>query len=80
MGKFRDDWRRPINKGLASPESLSQNEAMKIPVPDLENVNDNLPVEHQLTIIRKWAEHRGYRVVAATLQRALDELAEARRK
>jgi hypothetical protein len=46
---------------------------------DLENVNDNLPVEQQLAIIRRWAEQMGYRVVAATLQRALDEL-EARAK
>jgi hypothetical protein len=45
-----------------------------VPPKDLENVNDNLPVEHQLEIIRKWAEQMGYQVVAATLQRALDEL------
>jgi arginine repressor len=42
--------------------------------PDLENINDNLPIEQQLTIIRRWAEQMGYEVVAATLQRALDEL------
>ncbi len=42
---------------------------------DLESVNDNLPVEHQLGIIKRWAEQMGYRVVAATLERALDELA-----
>jgi hypothetical protein len=29
MGKFRDDWRRPVNKGLAGPESLSHNDGMK---------------------------------------------------
>jgi hypothetical protein len=52
---------------------------MKTRPPDLENINDNLPIEHQLTIIRRWAEQMGYQVVAATLQRALDEL-EARRK
>jgi hypothetical protein len=52
---------------------------MKISPSDLENINDNLPVEHQLEIIRNWAEHMGYQVVAATLQRALDEL-ETRRK
>jgi hypothetical protein len=45
----------------------------------LENINDNLPVEHQLEIIRRWADQMGYQVVAATLQRALDEL-EARPK
>jgi hypothetical protein len=42
---------------------------------DLESVNDNLPVEEQLGIIRRWAEQMGYRVVAATLERALDEIA-----
>jgi hypothetical protein len=47
---------------------------MSGPPKDLENVNDNLPVEHQLEIIRKWAEQMGYQVVAATLQRALDKL------
>jgi hypothetical protein len=48
--KFRDDWRRPVNKGLASPESLSHNEGMKTRPLDLENVNDNLPVEHELVL------------------------------
>lgn len=52
---------------------------MKTPPFDLENINDNLPVEDQIEIIRKWAEQMGYAVVAATLQRALDEL-ETRRK
>ena len=47
---------------------------MKTRPPDLENINDNLPVEDQLEIVRKWAEQMGYEVVAATLQRALDEL------
>lgn len=47
---------------------------MKTRPPDLENINDNLPVEHQLTVIRRWAEQAGYQVVAATLQRAVDEL------
>jgi len=41
---------------------------------DLENVNDNLPVEQQLAIIKRWAKQMGYRVVAATIERALDEL------
>jgi hypothetical protein len=46
---------------------------------DLESVNDNLPVEHQLAVVHKWAEQCGYQVVAAVLQRALDEMA-VRRK
>ena len=40
---------------------------------DLESVNDNLPVEYQLSVIRKWAEQMGYPNVAAALQRARDE-------
>ena len=52
---------------------------MKTRPPDLENVNDNLPVGHQLAVIRKWAEQSGYYVVAAVLQRALEEM-EARPK
>lgn len=73
-GKFRDCFRTPVNKGLANPGTLSQNQRMKTRPPDLENINDNLPVEHQLTVIRRWAEQAGYQVVAATLQRAVDEL------
>jgi hypothetical protein len=45
---------------------------------DLENVNDNMPLEHQLDLVRRWAEHLGYTVVAATVQRALDEIRERR--
>jgi hypothetical protein len=52
-GKYRDDWRRPVNKGLASPESLSHNDGMKTRHPDFENVNDNLPVEHELGIVSR---------------------------
>ncbi len=42
---------------------------------DLENVNDNQPLEYDLNLVRRWAEHLGYKVVAATARRALDELA-----
>ncbi len=52
---------------------------MKTDLPDLENINDNLPLEHRLSAVRKWAEQMDYRVIAATVQCALDEL-EARRK
>jgi hypothetical protein len=45
------------------------------PSRDLENINDNMPLEYQLDLVRRWAEHLGYKVVAATVQRALDELA-----
>ncbi len=64
-----------MNIGLAlRQKSGSKSETMKTRPPDLENINDNLPVEDQLEIVRKWAEQMGYEVVAATLQRALDEL------
>jgi hypothetical protein len=46
---------------------------------DLENSNDNLPLKHRLSVVRKCAEQMGYPVMAATIQCALDEL-EARRK
>jgi hypothetical protein len=49
------------------------------PPKDLENVNDNLPVEQQLAVIHRWAEQCGYQVVAAVIRRALDEM-EPRRK
>ena len=52
---------------------------MKIHPADIENVNDNLPIEHQLGVVLAWAKQAGYQVVAATLRRALDEL-EPRRK
>ena len=68
-----------VNKGLASPESLSHNEGMKTRPPDLENVNDNLPVEHELGIVIAWAKQAGYVNVAAAVTRALIEL-EAGRK
>lgn len=51
---------------------------MKTCPPDLENVNDNLPVEHELGIVLVWAKQAGYPNVAAVLQHALDEL-EARK-
>jgi hypothetical protein len=41
---------------------------------DLINVNDNLPLDHQLEIVRRWAVQAVYPVIAATLHRALDEL------
>jgi hypothetical protein len=71
--------RARVNKGLASLESLFQNGAMEIHPSDLENVNDNLLIEHQLGVVLAWAKQAGDEVVAATLQRALDEL-EAPRK
>jgi hypothetical protein len=46
---------------------------------DLENVNDNLPVEHKLFLVSKWAKQLGYLVVADAVDHALMEL-EARRK
>jgi len=45
----------------------------------VKSLNDNLPVEDQFEIIRKWAEQMGYGVVAATLQRALDEMENTRK-
>ena len=47
---------------------------MKTRPPDLENVNDNLPVEHELGIVLAWAKQAGYLIVAAAVQRALNEL------
>ena len=38
---------------------------MKTQSPDFENINDNLPIEHQLGIIRRWAEQAGCAVVKA---------------
>jgi hypothetical protein len=49
---------------------------MSEPPKDLENANDNLPVEHELAIVLKWAKQAGYRVVASVVQRALTELEE----
>jgi hypothetical protein len=49
------------------------------PPKDLENVNDNLPVEHKLGLVHKWAKQLGYLVVADAMEHALIEL-EARRK
>ena len=45
---------------------------------DLENVNDNDPLDYRLDLVRRWAEHLGYKVVAAIARRALDELTERR--
>jgi hypothetical protein len=45
---------------------------------DLENVNDNQPLEYELDLVRRWAERLGYKVVAGIARRALDELAERR--
>lgn len=43
-------------------------------VQDLENVNDNLPVEKKLEIVRVWAKQSGYLVVADAVEHALIEL------
>jgi hypothetical protein len=51
---------------------------LKLPK-DLDNANDNRPVEHELVIVLAWAKQAGYVNVAATVQRALTEL-EARAK
>jgi hypothetical protein len=48
--------------------------AMSGPVQDLESVNDNLPVEEKLEIIRVWAKQSGYQVVADAVEHALIEL------
>jgi len=45
-----------------------------VPPKDLENVNDNLPVEHKLLLVRKWAKQLGYLVVADAVEHALLEL------
>ena len=47
---------------------------MNAPPKDLENVNDNLPVERKLEIILTWAKQAGYLVVADALDHALIEL------
>ena len=52
---------------------------MKTRPPDLENVNDDLPVEHGLGIVLAWAKQTGYVNVAAAVTRVLIEL-EAGRK
>lgn len=52
---------------------------MKTHLSDLENINDNLSVEHKLFLVRKWAMQLGYLVVADAVEHALIEL-EARRK
>jgi len=52
---------------------------MSQPPIDLEYVNDNLPIEYQIGVILRWAEQCGFPNVAATLQRALDELEERKR-
>jgi hypothetical protein len=41
---------------------------------DLENANDNLPLEHELAIVLAWARQAGFPNIAATLQRVLTEL------
>ena len=47
---------------------------MKTRPPDLENVNDDLPVEHGLGIVLAWAKQTGYVNVAAAVTHALIEL------
>jgi hypothetical protein len=47
---------------------------MSILPKDLENVNDNLPVERKLALVRKWAKQLGYLVVADAVEHALIEL------
>jgi hypothetical protein len=49
------------------------------PPKDIESVNANVPVEHELGIVIAWAKQAGYVNVAATVTRALIEL-EAGRK
>jgi hypothetical protein len=44
------------------------------PIKDLENVNDNLPVERKLEIVHTWAKQAGYVVVADAVEHALLEL------
>jgi hypothetical protein len=53
---------------------LCKIKGMSEPHKDLENVNDNLPVEHQLELVHKWAKQLGYLVVAAAVEHALIEL------
>jgi len=79
MGQFLDNSRNCQECGLARPESLSQNKRMSQPPIDLDYVNDNLPIEYQIGVILRWAEQCGFPNVAATLQRALDELEERKR-
>jgi hypothetical protein len=42
----------------------------------LDHINDNFPIEYQIGVILRWAQQSGFPNVAATLQRALDELKE----
>jgi hypothetical protein len=49
------------------------------PFRDLENVNDNDPLDYQLDLVRRWAEHLGYKVIAAIARRVLDKLAECQK-
>jgi hypothetical protein len=65
-------------RACASEKSVSE-WGMSQPPIDLEYVNDNLPIEYQIGAILRWAEQSGFPHVAATLQRALDELVERTR-
>ena len=47
---------------------------MAEPPKDLDTVNDNRPVEHELAIVLAWAQQAGYVNVAAAVQRALTDL------
>ena len=47
---------------------------MSGPPKDLENVNDNLPVEKKLRIVLTWAKQAGYLVVADAVEHALTAL------
>lgn len=49
-------------------------EAMIVPPKDLENINDNLPVERKLEIVYTWAKQMGYLVVVDAVEHALIEL------
>lgn len=49
-------------------------QGMSGPVKDLENVNDNLPVERKLEVVHEWAKQAGYLVVADAVEHALIEL------
>jgi hypothetical protein len=72
MGKLRDDWRRPANKGLAGPESLSHN----LPMPRYKAPEHMTAVE-ELRRLLKWAEQQGFSNVAAALRRVLIKLKKA---
>lgn len=72
----------PVNLQIRSITSLqleTKNARMSQPTIDLDYINDNLPIDYQIGVILRWAEQSGFPNVAATLQRALDELEERKR-